>query len=503
MINDLAKDLVAASLAIIRSDTPNGFSGFYTLVHNRGLPDHAREWVNRAYYAYSIGKPYLNEAFRGSTKTTTFNTLDAYRLGLHPEKSAMLIQSGDESAERNSGEIANIIEHNPAWKICFPNVVPDKEQGWGASGYEIKRTDMDYGEWRRLRSPDASLVGFGYKSNSIIGKHPSLSLRIDDIHNEENTSSEREMEKVLQTVTNTIMPTRSPNNPMTIIIGTPWVENDTLQKMKASGMFVCDKTPVYQPGKVPTWPEEFGEEKIEMERKLDLTGGIAFARMFLLDLTAAHNRVFQYQMYPSHLIDTTWPMQGGTDYASVADAMKRGERGQSHFALAYLAKLPAGGAVVVDGVLEQCSQGEAEDYLLRAQNMFPMWLSNVVEGDGKGEDFIQVMFRHPEMRIVPMKTAGVSKVSRLAGPGGLAPWLRNMRIRISDGNSKFLNALRHFLNAYPNVQEHDPGWDAADAVYWAARGLPDVLVMPTPHDELASVYGRKRVENPFASLGSH
>ena len=143
-------------------------------------------------------------------------------------------------------------------------------------------------------------------------------------------------------------------------MGRPWKENDVLAKERASGEFLCARTPVYDGEGKPTWPEGFPEEKIQTEKRLDLTGGISFARMFLLDLTTAHNRVFIHHPYPSHLINTVWPIVGGVDYASVFDPTKRGQAGQSHFALAYTAKLPGGGAVVFDGVLEQCSQGEAE-----------------------------------------------------------------------------------------------------------------------------------------------
>ena len=250
----------------------------------------------------------------------------------------------------------------------------------------------------------------------------------------------------------------------------------------------------------PAWPEGFPEEKIQTERRLDLTGGTSFARMFLLDLTTAHNRVFVHHPYPSHLINTVWPIVGGVDYASVFDPTKRGQAGQSHFALAYVAKLPGGGAVVFDGVLEQCSQGEAEEFVTKAQGMFPNYLMSVVEGDGKGEDFIQVMYRNPNMRIVPMKTGGKRKTDRLVKQMG--PWLRSGRVRISDADTPFLSALRHFLNAYPNVGEHDKGWDAADAVYWSLRGLPDVLAMPIEDEELPAWGGRAKAAHPFNSIAS-
>jgi hypothetical protein len=98
-----------------------------------------------------------------------------------------------------------------------------------------------------------------------------------------------------------------------------------------------------------------------------------------------------------------------------------------------------------------------------------------------------------------MKTGGKGKAERLVRQMG--PWLRSGRVRISDAETKFLTHLRHFLNVYPNVSEHDPGYDAADAVYWALRGMPDVLVMPAEEEELPDFF-RPTVtyENPWTGL---
>ena len=142
-------------------------------------------------------------------------------------------------------------------------------------------------------------------------------------------------------------------------------------------------------------------EKIEEERKGDISGGVEFARMFLLDLEAASRRVFRYHSYPSHLINPMWVGVGGLDYASVQDPTRRTSY-HSHFALAYVLKVPGGGAVVFDGVLEQCSQGEAEVYAKRAQEMFPNWQGSVIEHIGKGEEFFNTLYRIPTLKLIPM-----------------------------------------------------------------------------------------------------
>ena len=485
---------------LAREDSPDGFDLFYLAIHNKPMPAHASKWVDELFAARQKDKGLVIEAFRGSTKSTTMITFVAWRIGLHPEFSNLIIQAGDDRAMDTAAKIADIIENNAIWKAVFPNVTPDKPLGWGSQGYEVKNENYPYDEWRRICSDrrDPSFVAMGYKSEGIIGMHPSGVLLVDDIHTEENTSSDRELAKVRKIVTGTIFPTRRPNNPWTIFIGTPWVENDVLQAVKGTGEYIVLRTPVYDKDKKPTWPEFMDVDQIESERRQDITGGAEFSRMFLLDLTAMERRVFSYQPFPGHLIKPEWPIVGGVDYAGVADPSRRNPN-QSHFALAYVAKLPGGGAVVFDGVLEQCTQAESEEYVRQAQDMFPDYIQSVVEGDGKGEEFYQVLYRHPDLRLLPMKTGGKGKAERLVRQMG--PWLRSGRVRISDAETKFLSALRHFLNVYPNVSEHDPGYDAADAVYWALRGMPDVLVMPKPEEELPPFFRtKKETSNPFSGL---
>jgi len=169
----LAADEIEHLRQIVQSDTPEGFIYFYTLASGQELPLHCAEWIRDVYYARDVlMKGFALEAFRGSLKTTIFtNWLASYQLGCYPERSGMFIQASDQSATDNSKFVASIIEHNPVWKILFPHVEPDRQYGWGAQGYEVRRNDMEYGEWRQLRHKDPSLLGAGYKSSDIIGKH--------------------------------------------------------------------------------------------------------------------------------------------------------------------------------------------------------------------------------------------------------------------------------------------------------------------------------------------
>ena len=454
------------------------------------------EWIRKMYEARESGKGVVIEAFRGSTKTLTMDTFVAFRTGQDPSGSSLIIRASGHAAEEAQQAIADIIEHNFWWKQVFPNIVPDKAKGWSMSGYEVMRTDMDYSEWRRQNASriDPSIVAREYQSQAIPGMHPSNVLLVDDIHTEENTTSERELGRVRKLLSGTIFPTATVNNPWTVFIGTPWVTNDVLQAVKATDEYVSVRTPAYDAEGKPVWPQGMPENRLERERKQDITGGAEFARMFLLDLQAGQRRVFSYQTYPGHLVNYTWPMYGGCDFASMDDPTKRVSH-RSHYALAYVVQLPEGGAVVYDGVLEQWTQLEGEQAVLSAQTMFPSWQHCIVEGDGKGEAFLSILLRNPALRVIGMKTRGKSKADRLTNEMG--PWLRSGRVRVSNADTKFLSALRKFLNEYPNVTRDDPGWDAADAVYWALHAMPHVLVMPSQAAELPSLTPRERKPSPW------
>ena len=79
-------------------------------------------------------------------------------------------------------------------------------------------------------------------------------------------------------MTGTIFPTITDES-WSIFVGTPWVVNDGLAYVKATGEYDYVATPVLRDG-VPVWPERFDLDEIEKRRRL--SSGVQFARMFLL-----------------------------------------------------------------------------------------------------------------------------------------------------------------------------------------------------------------------------
>jgi len=493
-----------------QNDTPDGFAAFYELVFGVEIPEHAyREWIIPLYESRKRKKGRVIKAFRGSTKTTTLTIgFTAFRIGHEPHKSNLLIQVGDDIAQDNSAAIARIIAENPGWKKVFPNIQPDYAKGWGAGGYEVKDLSVLPDVWaeKNAQRKDPTLVGLGYSSRAIIGKHPSGLLILDDIHDENNTSSEKELSGVLKILNGTILKT-SVESTWMIAIGTPWVEGDVLDYLENTGEFDVVETPIFRDVESSdvefmgtpielTWKKVKPLEFVKREYALDLTPGkVEFYRMLLLNLSKIQQRVFTWQKYFAQDIDATWPMTVGCDYAGTMDEFKNRTGDNDYFCLAYVMKNPRGGAIVYDGVRARTTQAQAEAYLLGAQNMFRNHIMSVVEGDSKGEEFIQVVRRNPGIKVLALKTGGRGKAKRLERE--LQPLLASGMVKISDADTPFLNALRKELSDYPSGR-HD---DTLDAVYWALRGMPDVLTGEKIFsEELPTMGDRKKTESPWASL---
>lgn len=474
-----------------QDDGVDGFAQFYALAFGRELPEHARrDWLPSIYRAHALGLGVVIEAFRGATKTTTLSVAwVAFQIGHHPARSNLVLQAGNEAARDTCQQIADLIAHHEGWQAVFPQVRPDARQGWGTAGYEVCRMDMEYAEWRaecaRQKGKDPTLLGLGYRSSAVIGKHPTGVLLIDDIHDENNTRSWKELEMVRQVMAGTILPTALAET-WQVVVGTPWVADDVLAYLKATGRYLSVITPVVRGGE-PVWPERFPLE--EIERRRQEVGEIEFARMYLLDLGAAsgsHLKRDWLHDYPAEKVDPSWPVVMGVDYASTADQLTAGRR--DFFAVAIGRALPGGaGVVLVDGYRGQVSQGEAEEKLKQLAGMYPTLEIIGVEALGKGEEFFHLMLRTSRLPLQAVYTGRSSKGERFER--GMAPLFQFRRAWVADVETPFLRAFRDEWVRWPQGS-HD---DTLDAVYW-------MLYVGAPH-----LLDRRAVErkapNPFAVLG--
>ena len=494
-----------------------GFRHFFFCIFGRELPEHALYWVSRQVAQLQRGeekiKGFLNEGFRGSIKSMEGEAMALYLHGFYPWMSGLVIQAGAKEAKRTCELFADTISNNKGWKACFPNVVPDIERGWSLDGYHIKDTREEYGKWIEKTTSDhgrdPSFLAVSV-SGGALGMHPTLYIFLDDIHDYDNTSSRTEMLGIVGRIRADILPTMSRQGHKPLVMGsyTPWSDDDGYNLLEDTGWFEHFVTPVYveaDDGDAEidgvrvrlTWPQAFSVDVINSWKKL---GKREFGRMYLCDLTQGKGQTLKYYTFDHNLVNYSWPMVGGADPTNV-DRPAHDVRKRSCFALAYVAKLPQGGALVVDGVLEPCSQLEAENYILKAQ-MFPGWIRTMTENVGGGAGFIQTLLRNPKIRVVDSALAGLGNV-RTRGDKHtriereMAPWFENGTVRISDADTPFLNAFRKLFDRFYELDKSDPAFDAGDAVYHALRGVPDVLRLPRTEDGLPAAVVAKRKEPLF------
>jgi hypothetical protein len=418
----------------------------------------------------------------------------AYRIGLEPKKRNMLIQASDDSASNNAQYIAGLIENNPGWKICFPDLVPDIGKGWSRKGYEVMPSKGNYGEFRQGIAQDPCWQGMGYTSSGIIGRHPDGVMVIDDINDESNTRSDREREHVNDVLRKTIMGRNVAGSTWLIGVGTPWRRDDALGYMEGTGLFDCITSPVMDAEGVPAWPEKMGLDNIDFQKKA--LGSVGFSLMYMLNLDAAEGGELKREwlhQYPNETINSSWPVVMGVDYASVRDPKKGGDR--DSFSLAVLRMIPGGGLVLVDGFDDPVSQAEAEAKICQFAEVYPTYRQINLEDLGKGEEFYSTFIRNHTLKVLPSKVGNKSKDQRFTKE--MAPLFERGQVWISDAPNEYLNKFtRQWCAWEPHGIEHD---DTLDAVYHGIKA--GIQNLPPDQQEVfyAPAFRRKHT-NPWAAL---
>jgi hypothetical protein len=482
--------------------SPDGFLAHYELMTDVRPPRHVRRWAKKVFHAHDNGRGFVLRAFRGSWKTTTWGVVFvSYVISHFPILTNVVVSANDDSAEKITKAVAATIEYHPEWKRAYPNIAPDKDRGWSIEGFFVKDTSIAYDQWTAKRASiiDPTLVGGGIESTRINGKHPTGVLYCDDVHDLHNSTSDKERGVIVKTMTSVVLKTaiREKDRLVTWVlgVGVPWAEDDSLEIMANSGQYESETLPamresfegepgaVYIDGRnrvtgaiyedivgwwILEWPERYGIESIISDRAL---GKSDFWQMIMMDIHKAKSGGLRYYTYPHEKIDPTWLHSGGCDFATLGVTGK-GDPGRSLFALPYGAKTPLNQLVVVDVVLEQCTQAQAEQYMANSHKKYRNWRPGVFEGDGSGEQYFMFFLqRNPGAKWTMQKSGGKAKLYRQEKEMG--PWLENATVLISDAPTPGLIALRKALDDFPEGNN-----DVRDGCYWLCRAFPEVLVMP-------------------------
>ncbi|HEY6020779.1 MAG TPA: hypothetical protein VIY48_13055 [Candidatus Paceibacterota bacterium] len=491
------------------NDGMDSYLAYYELIHGGAMVEHNLPAIKAEYEAWDSGQAFLWFGFRGCRKTSTQFTLASFLHGHHPDETGVITGANDGNSKLIAKSIAQIIELHPEFKATFPHVEINKSRGWGAEGYWLRDTRMTPEEWaaKMANVNDPSFIGGGYRSSEINGKHPSLYLFVDDLHDIDSSASVTEREAIKTVFFAQILKTAIRKNDKlktrVSLTGVPFASDDTYHVMKNSGDVVFFNLPVMTraapkaPGAVfidgihpvtgaifddikgwwyLTWADSWGIKSIISERA---KGKSSFWQMMMLDINTAKTAGFTYYLFPRASVRYDWITAGGADPTNVVKDKEVGGNKRSNFALCYLSKLPNNTLLVVDGFLKQVGIVEAKDAILQAQTMFPRWRTTGVENVGGGAVFIQYLRTDSAVRVQDsgLTLNGKGKVKSKPDRINLelSPWVESGVIQISDASTPFLDALRRLFDKFFDLAPDDPAWDAGDSLYHAVKLFPEVL----------------------------
>lgn len=543
--DDQLYDLLAPVLAEKVKSLPvsvEGFCAWYECKFKRPAPPIVRYvWAPEYVKAFEQHTGVLVEGHRGSGKSTFLITWVEYLTGKRPVGSSQLIRINSQQAGEADEGISSTIEFSPAWKLCFPNVIPDREKGWSITGRFVKDTSVcgldnaEYGRWVQLCASDhlaePSFLCSGITSRDFIGKHPSNGQYYDDLHDEGNTRSAREMQEIVDIIEKNIVPTwtRPDNRPVLGVACTLWNPSDGYHALLRTGIFKHVKTPIfvdadnptiqvgdervsphwirkYTPfevnGKmvVPLW-DKYGEDTIKL---LMRQNPVYFNLMYLCDLESIKGKVLKAEwlhVFPMDKILPSYPVYFGIDFATTEDKLKESKR--DYFALSVIAALPWGGGVLIDGFREHLQFFEAVERVKSFADKYPTLVTVGVEKWGSGEKFKEALLYSSRLNVVPFPFAGApvrSKGQRYQSE--LAPMFVDGRLWISDAPVKFLEQFKEEWITWDGGKTATGHDDCMDSLYVAAGVAQGHLMPKTPEGDLTVLGRRKRgLASAWASVG--
>lgn len=495
-----------------------GYKTHYSGIFSHLLPSFAWDWIQEFFEFYNKGvKRFGFKAHRGATKSTVWTIgFSSYILSKFPSDSILIVQKSDTAGGKISSAIAGIIKNNLGWKTMYPHLLPDEKQKWAFEGYEIVDTRTPYEEWRQKvldrRGRDSSFVAYGWSNGGIVGMHPRWLLP-DDILDEENTRSKREMKAVTDTMLGNVLQTlnRPPEwdntenweEPCAIFSYTPWYADDFYAYIESTGIYHIMETPLFsladekrngafeRAGKFWVCAWEVKDPNKLWDQKLAEWGPMNFERMQMLDLTKAEGINLKREWlheFPYEKINSSWPVYMGVDYASTSDQTKTKER--DYLSISIGRVIPSGGIVLVDGYRDKVSSGDAEAMVKSyALNYRPLEIG--FDKTGKGEDAFNRL-RAAGLPMIPCPPVGMGKISkgeRIEGQGGLGSAFQFSQAWISDLSTPFLKAFREEWAQWPTGKNDD----TLDSTYWmlfVAKAF--LLTDMSSNDEFGKKVEKKR-----------
>lgn len=171
-----------------------------------------RRWFEFREKAHKAGMSFLLMAPRGSGKTMMMVVgLTADEIGQDPSGSRQIASVASDIAGRRVVAVRRIIATSPAFRECYPRVLPDPDD-WNKTSIRILGST----------STDPTLLGYGVASESVGGRCTGLTL--DDIDGHKSLSPVVR-ETIRERVNDQVLPQLEPGA-LVDMLATAWHEED-------------------------------------------------------------------------------------------------------------------------------------------------------------------------------------------------------------------------------------------------------------------------------------
>lgn len=291
-------------------ESRKNFSQFVTYITGaqRPLATHHLEW------AYRILSPehkkVLIVAPRGSGKSDTSILIMAWFIGKYPHLTNFIGSVSLSQAKKRLSAIRDLIEKNERYKNVFPWIQIDARKPNNSEEMTIwsskwRGKEIPYSSWRNIvatqgEPKDPTLRAGSNTSKGVIGSRFSGIILYDDPHDDENSNTAEQRNKVSAFFKKTLLPCQVPNGiSKAVVITTRWHEDDLAGRLieetdrhdKPIWSVVQQQAIVqdeegnlrsYWPEVWPLKaPEDPDDHRVSLEEKEDEVGYVIFQMMYM------------------------------------------------------------------------------------------------------------------------------------------------------------------------------------------------------------------------------
>ena len=192
------------------------FETFIKMVWRYTPMKHQRRWLKEL-RKISSGEvqELLLVAPRGSGKSALIGVLFlAWQIGNNPTKHYGLIAYADKIAYRRSRALRNVIQHDPVYRLIFPDIRPDFTN-WSRESFMVKRPD----------TTDLHPTYIAAGSTAAVISSRLDGLVYDDPHDEKNSKTANKRRAVVETYDQAIYPCLQ-DDAWTVCIATRYADDD-------------------------------------------------------------------------------------------------------------------------------------------------------------------------------------------------------------------------------------------------------------------------------------